>query len=291
MASVAVLGIATGCATAARDTVVSGVNGAGCTGSHVWGDWYSMSWADGEASTALAAAQELELAGHVERAIAMLSEANDALPAETVILEARGALYTSMGFHRAAARDFELVTEAAPDNARAWVALGDLRRELGLLRGALAALDRACAEGARGPKLDLSYARTLRDLDRRLEAAIRYAQALRGMERPGLEVLVEAARLAEEAPPSPHAIAAARGQLGWDTERGEAGRAAMAELAYATPAELAERWVDCGDPASSLSSWVRIALLAIRLDARLERDPAGGGEGSLAAAGRASSDG
>jgi len=141
----------------------------------------------------------LEKTGEIEQALDVLSEALEELPESAPLLLARGALYFSSGFPRAASGDFQRAVEIEPREAEAWYALGHSFEALELARQALEALDQATRLGLDSAELHLSRARTLRSLARRGLAAHEYQLALERTRAPTCELLVEAAILASEA--------------------------------------------------------------------------------------------
>lgn len=141
----------------------------------------------------------LEQSGATEDAIEILGEAIVENGSSAELFLARGALYCSSGFPRAASGDFQRATQLAPQRACAWYALGRAYSELSLARQALDALERAVLLGMDTTELHVELARTLRALARRGRAAHEFELALaRGPETP-CEVLVEAALLASDA--------------------------------------------------------------------------------------------
>lgn len=148
--------------------------------------------------TALEEACLLEQRGRVEEAIEVLGDAIEDMPSEGALYEARGALYQTSGFPRAAAGDFQRATMLTPKRAESWLALGQAYESLDLARQALEVLTAAEKLGARGASLRLSQARALRALGRRGLAARHYELALRDLGILPAELLVEAAGLAEE---------------------------------------------------------------------------------------------
>jgi tetratricopeptide (TPR) repeat protein len=89
----------------------------------------------------------LEQSGASEDAIEILGEAigdEDAVASADLLL-ARGALYCSAGFPRAASGDFQRATRLVPQRASAWFALGKSYAALSLSRQALEALERSAS--------------------------------------------------------------------------------------------------------------------------------------------------
>ena len=143
-----------------------------------WGGWHLVPY-DPSVGAALRRARALALQGRNEEAVGALNLGIDHAGTATALLEARGALYASLGFRRAAQRDFELALRADPTRGAAWHALARVRLELALPRSAMGAVQRAQELGYKRPELDLVAARALRKIGRWPEAAARFAKALR----------------------------------------------------------------------------------------------------------------
>jgi len=153
---------------------------------------------DPESRAALEQACLLEQRGAIEPAIEVLSEAIEDFSRCGSLYEARGALYQTTGFPRAAAGDFLRATGLTPGRSQCWLALGQAYEALDLARQALEALEQAERLGEAGLGLQLSKARVLRALGRRGVAAQHYERALRALSELPLELQVEAAVLAGE---------------------------------------------------------------------------------------------
>ena len=100
-----------------------------------------------------------------EDALAVLNQRLEREPKSATLLEARGVLYASLGYQRAAERDFQSVTRLRPDHVAGWLALGRARLELVLNRGAREALEGAQRRGCDLPELHLALAQARRDLN------------------------------------------------------------------------------------------------------------------------------
>jgi len=143
----------------------------------------------------------LEQSGASEDAIEILGEAigdEDAVASADLLL-ARGALYCSAGFPRAASGDFQRATRLVPQRASAWFALGKSYAALSLSRQALEALERSASLRMDTTELHVELARTLRSLHRRGRAAREFELALSRDPEVPCELLVESAVLASEA--------------------------------------------------------------------------------------------
>lgn len=158
----------------------------------------------------------LEQTSQEEEAIDSLGRAIESEPS-TALFQARGALYLSTGFPRAAAGDFQRAVALTPEDARGWFALGHAYEVLGLWRQAVEALEHARALNGEDVGLFLSLARVHHALAHSGQSARYYALALPRLEGRSTELLVEAAVLATEDPERALAVEKMR-------ERIEAGR-------------------------------------------------------------------
>ena len=168
-----------------------------CLVGHQFGRWIEVAPTPA-AQVDLERACALEQAGAVEEAIHVLGEALALRPDVAALYEARGALYFSSGFPRAASGDFQRATVLAPMRAMNWYALGQTYAALTLSRQALEALERAALLGLDTAELHLALARTYRSLGRRGPSAREYELAIARLTRPSTELQVEAAVLAGE---------------------------------------------------------------------------------------------
>jgi tetratricopeptide (TPR) repeat protein len=164
---------------------------------HRFGSWLEVE-PDPAGRRALENACLLEQTGEIESAIAALSEVLESGLESASAFDARGALYLSSGFPRAAAGDFQRAVALAPQCARSWYALGHAYETLGLSRQALEALEHARDLGREDAGLFLSLARVYRCLGRSGLSARCYQRALPALGEPPTEILVEAAALAIE---------------------------------------------------------------------------------------------
>jgi tetratricopeptide (TPR) repeat protein len=179
---------------------------------HRFGRWLEVE-PEPPARPALERACLLEQTGATEDAISVLGAALDDLRECPSLFAARGALYLTTGFPRAAAGDFQRAVALAPERASCWYALGHAYEVLGLTRQAAEALVRALALGGDGSGLFLSLARVHRSLGRAGQAARHYESALRQHDAPPIEILVEAAVLATEDGPRSAGVESVRDRL------------------------------------------------------------------------------
>ncbi len=248
----------------------------------LWGGWHVVAF-DPEFAAPLRDAWQLECEGRSEAAVAVLNEALAASPRASSLLEVRGALYAKLGFRRAAERDLQVATWIAPNNARSWCGLGQIRQELGLPRSALEALERSRDLGLVCPRIDRSAARALRRLGRRGEAAAAYARVLGEFEVVDPALFVEAMTLAYDRPISPALLLEAVRIC--DAEDSTAARLRdflRDEPPPSVPGVNALPGADAADrrhraafvahlereglDAERLATWARVALVAVFLD-------------------------
>lgn len=200
-----------------------------------------------EARQALEDACLLEQTSQSEEAIEVLGRAIEGEPCAALFL-ARGALYLSTGFPRAAAGDFQRAVSMIPEHPRGWFALGHAYEVLGLWRQALEALEHARALDGQEVGLFLSLARVHHALAHPGLSARYYGLALPRMEGRSTELLVEAAVLATEDPQRALAVEKMR-------ERLEAGRSTpFSDEAWLLRALLREL---PGEPADKVGATIR----------------------------------
>lgn len=168
---------------------------------HRFGRWLEVD-PEPEARFVLEDACLLEQTGAAEGAIDVLGKALEDMRGDmrgrACLFEARGALYLSTGFPRAAVGDFQRAVALRPQHPRAWFALGHAYEILCLSRQALEALEHARALGGDEAGLHLSLARVYRALGRSGPSARHYALALERVTEPVTELQVEVALLATE---------------------------------------------------------------------------------------------
>jgi len=165
---------------------LDGVDRPGSVFGHRFGRWLEV-FPEPAARQALETACFLEQTGDAEEAIEVLVAALEDNQTSASLFEARGAIYLSLGYPRAAVGDFQRAVALDSKDARAWYALGHSYEMLDLSRQALDALERARGLGARDPGLLLSLARVYRSLERIGQAAGHYEQALRLLDEPLVE--------------------------------------------------------------------------------------------------------
>ena len=233
-----------------------------------WGDWFRVPPA-AEASSVqeeLRHARELAEGGRIEEAIEVLSDELTRTPESAALLGARGALYVSLGFHRAAERDFEEATRLAPECGASWFALGRVRLLLCLPRASLDALATSERLGHESPELELATARAFRRMRFHHEAALRYARALRELEDPDPEVLVEVLSLAD-GPDGASRASLVRAHACYEVPTDGPPRNLIEEVRGLGPRAAAARLADLDVERHELRRWADVALLALRLDA------------------------
>ncbi len=164
---------------------------------HRWGGWHSVPIEE-RLQRRFKEACALEQAGLLEDAIEHLGRVQKKNPDSACVLEARGALYASLGYQRAAAGDFQRAVWIQPQRAETWAALGRMRHDLDLNGQALTALERANELGLDTAEFHLILARTYRALTRRGKAADHYGLTIERSDEPTVELYVEAATLATE---------------------------------------------------------------------------------------------
>lgn len=179
---------------------------------HRFGRWLEVD-PEPAARPALDSACLLEQTGASEEAIDLLGKALEDVRDCASLFEARGALYLSTGFPRAAAGDFQRAVALGPERPRGWFALGHAYEVLGLTRQSLEALEHAHALGGDALGLLLSLARVHRALGHPGRAACNYQRALRRMDAPVTEILVEATLLVAEDPARAEAVEKTRERL------------------------------------------------------------------------------
>jgi tetratricopeptide (TPR) repeat protein len=166
---------------------------------HRFGRWLEVA-PEPAARAVLEEACLLEQVGSVEEAIRLLGDALLDIGPHSSLLEARGALYLSVGFPRAAAGDFQNALTLSPRDARIHFALGHAYAELGLWRQALETLERAPGTGPHGTEVALCFARIHRALGHSGIAARWYQKGLTGSEARTTEILASTLALAGEDP-------------------------------------------------------------------------------------------
>jgi len=179
---------------------------------HRFGRWLEVE-PEAAARPALEEACLMEQTGASEEAIEILGKALEDMRACAGLFEARGALYLSTGFPRAAVGDFQRAVALAPENPRGWFALGHAYEILGLSRQALESLEHAHALGGDELGLHLSLARVHRSLQHLGPAARHYAHVLERLEGPPTEIEVEVFLLATGEPERAAHVVAMRERL------------------------------------------------------------------------------
>lgn len=240
---------------------------------HRWGGWHAIE-VEPKLVDRLVEACALEQAGLVEDAIELLSRAVKRRPKAACLLEARGALYASIGYQRAAAGDFQRAVWVAPNRAEAWAALGRMQTELDLFQQGLVALERAGELGLDSVEYHLSLARTYRGLDRRGKAAHHYGVVLERVDEPTVELYVEAATLATEggndvldAEALDHALHLVDRALEHDPRSSQAWfvRALLLEAADEDAETVAAYLRALEIDPEHVAAWTNLALLSLRL--------------------------
>lgn len=246
---------------------------AGPPCDQVFGRWLSVS-PDPEVWPELEAAGRLERAGAAEEAVELLEEAIENHPRAASLFEARGAIYSSLGFPRAAAGDFQRAADLTPARGETWFALGRTYQELALSRQALEALGRALELGLDSSEVHLASARAYRSLGRRGKAAGHYHLALAREPSPPTELLVEAASLATECPDSGPGVGALAQALSKQNGDGTEGahstetwfvRALLLESSGETAETIAGYLRALEIDSRTLVDWTELALLSIEL--------------------------
>lgn len=237
--------------------------------AHRFGRWLVVE-PEERGSAILKDACLLDQVGASEDAMTRLSEAIEESGPCASLLEARGALYLTAGFPRAAAGDFQEAVRLAPERANAWYALGHAYHQLGLSRQALEALDRAQALGTREGGMFLARARVLRALARPGAAARDYAAAVESRAGDSIELLVEAVELASSDPARFRPVLALRERL--EACRGTVLtddawllRALLKELDGESEAEVRTAFRALDVPPAELDRLTGTLLLAIQL--------------------------
>lgn len=243
--------------------------GAELQAHHRFGRWLAVQ-PEPRSRAALMDACLLEQVGSTEEAMTLLGEELARRGACPSLLEARGALYVTAGYPRAAAGDFQEATRLAPERASSWYALGHAYQLLGLARQALEALDRAEALGERQPGLYLARARALRSLERAGAAARDFAAALEGSTAHPEEILVEAVMLAGTPPERLRQVELYRERL--ETFRGTPLsddawllRALLKELRGGSQQEVRTAFRALDVAPAELAQLARVLLVAIQL--------------------------
>jgi tetratricopeptide (TPR) repeat protein len=238
---------------------------------HRFGHWLAVE-PDPLVWPVLETACQLERAGTGEEAVQFLGRAIEDHPRSAALFEARGALYLSLGYPRAAAGDFQHAVELEPDHGETWFALGRTYQELALSRQALDALARAAALGVDTSERHLAEARAYRALGRRGLAAGRYREALERQPEPATEFLVEAASLATESRAERAAsadLARALGLLESDEQPEPEETWLVRAVLQETPGESADTVAGYLHALEldgrALLDWTRLALLALEL--------------------------
>ena len=164
---------------------------------HLWGGWHPVT-VEERLERKFQQACALEQAGLLEDAVDHLGRLQKKYPECSSVLEARGALYATLGYQRAAAGDFQRAVWIDPGRPESWAALGRMQYELDLHGQAISTLERAGELGLDSADFHLTVARTYRALERRGKAADHYAMTIDREPVPNVELYVEAATLATE---------------------------------------------------------------------------------------------
>jgi len=240
---------------------------------HRWGGWHTVV-VDAKLCEPLLEACALERAGLVEDAIEHLSRVQRRHSRSACVLEARGALYASLGYQRAAAGDFQRAVWVEPKRAEAWAALGRVQTELDLFQQALAALERAGELGLDTHGYHVGLARAYRGLERRGRAADHYQRAIDCCEDPTVELYVEAATLATEGGSDvletealEHALRLVDRALEDDPSSSQAWfvRALLLEAADEEADTVAAYLRALEIDPEHVAAWTKLALLSLRL--------------------------
>ncbi len=215
-------------------------------------------------ATATALAERRAREEELQRLTNALLRNPDQLP----LLEKRGELHASLGFLRAAERDFERATRLRPREPRLWRALGRVRIEVNLPTSGLQALRRAGDLGLDDQELHLLMARAYRARSECLQALRHYSLALERPPEPTAEMLVEAACLAFDLEEPWASVARGKAELWLDQALAREPECAEAWLAKGFQLEL---WGGAEDPGaayrraveldpSNLEAWTNLAL-------------------------------
>jgi len=241
---------------------------------HRFGRWLEVH-SEPEAEPFLEEACLREQVGDAEGAIEVLGDALKSKRGCAGLYEARGALYLSSGYPRAAVGDFQRAVALQPERSHAWFALGHAYEILGLSRQALESLEHARDLGGDDFGLCLSLARVYRTLGRTGLAARWYQRALVAYDGPmpesrNGELQVEIAVMATENAQRAALVQALRERL--EAYEGRALsddawllRALLRELAGEPPDTISATLRSVEVAPSELASLTRLQVMALQL--------------------------
>lgn len=151
--------------------------------------------ARGDLIAPLRVAYALSLGGDAEGAFALVSRLDAEHPRTPALLAARAALQRMMGFQRAAEADLSEALELAPEETELALGLAELRLDLSLPSGAVAALGRARAAGRDDAEVHRMLGRAFANLGRPRDARRHVDLAVERAPADELELLLEGATL------------------------------------------------------------------------------------------------